>query len=130
VARVSIGESGRSEVYGQQFATGAGRRQIAIDGDSFPRWRRDGRELFFMDQISNAKLLAVDVRGDATAIQLGSPKVLFASQAVSLGHIDVYHSYAVSRDGQRFLIPREAASATPPSPSSIAVVLNWDAALK
>jgi hypothetical protein len=114
----------------QQFATGAGRRQISTDGGRFPRWRRDGRELFFMDEITSAKLLAVDVRGDATAIQFGSPKVLFASQAVSLGHTNVYHPYAVSRDGQRFLIPREAASATSRSPSSIAVVLNWDAALK
>jgi hypothetical protein len=42
----------------------------------------------------------------------------------------VYHLYAVSADGQRFLIPRPASGSADETASPIVVILNWTAALK
>ena len=69
------------------------------------------------------------------SLELTPPRVLFASDRVEAGE-DLggsYHTYAVSRDGQRFLIPRApssagAAAATMPDP--IAGILNWAAGVK
>jgi Tol biopolymer transport system component len=120
-------ESGRLEVYVQSFpAPGGGRWQISKDGGLFPRWRRDGRELFYY--ADDGRLMAVPLRS-TTTLDVGDPVPLFEAHmlngpAISAG---LRHQYDVARDGQRFLlnVPLEDA-ATP----SITVVLNWAAGLK
>ena len=124
-------ETGRAEVYVQPFPTGSGKWQVSTNGGTFPRWRRDGRELFYMDRTSAGKMLAVDVNGTASVFVAGSPKELFDSGYLNLGHTAPYLPFAVSADGQRFLIPRAEGLSTADAISSpIAVVLNWDAGLK
>jgi len=76
-------------------------------------------------------MLAVDVNGTASVFVAGSPKELFDSGYLNLGHTAPYLPFAVSADGQRFLIPRAEGLSTADAISSpIAVVLNWDAGLK
>jgi serine/threonine protein kinase/Tol biopolymer transport system component len=124
-------ETGRAEVYVQPFPTGSGKWQVSTNGGTFPRWRRDGRELFYMDRTSAGKMIAVDVNGTASVFVAGSPKELFDSGYLNLGHTAPYLPFAVSADGQRFLIPRgEGLSTADAISSPIAVVLNWDAGLK
>jgi len=124
-------ETGRAEVYVQPFPTGSGKWQVSTNGGTFPRWRRDGRELFYMDRTSAGKMIAVDVNGTASVFVAGSPKELFDSGYLNLGHTAPYLPFAVSADGQRFLIPRgEGLSTADAISSPIAVVLNWDASLK
>ncbi len=123
-------ETGQNEVHVQPFPAGVGRRKVStIGGSTFPRWRGDGRELFYMERVSNGKIMAVDVKSSASTFEAGTPKELFDSAYINLGHVANYQTYAVSADGQRFLIPRpfnvSEATAAP-----IAVVLNWAAALK
>ena len=48
----SSNESGRSEIYIRPFPEGPGRIQVSVNGGVFPRWRRDGRELYFMSLVS------------------------------------------------------------------------------
>ncbi len=83
------------------------------------RWRADGKELFYL--ATDQKLMAVAVNGEG-AFDAGVPKVLFQTREV----IDRYR-YAVTSDGQRFLVhtPLEEANTT-----SLTVVLNWTQVLK
>lgn len=123
-------ETGQSEVYVRPFPTGAGRWPISTGGGLFPRWRRDGRELFYMDRGSNGKLIGVDVNAVGSAFVAGAPKALFDSGYLNLNAGGTYHTYAVSADGQRFLIPRPPVKTADAGPSPIVVVLNWAAGIK
>ena len=120
-------QTGRFEVYVQSFpAPGGGKWQISKDGGWFPRWRRDGRELFYYAR--DERLMAVPVRS-ATGLDVGDAVPLFEVHLLN-GPANAprsRHQYDVARDGQRFLlnVPVEDAAA-----SSITVVLNWTAGLK
>jgi eukaryotic-like serine/threonine-protein kinase len=117
-------ESGRTEVYVQSFpAPGGGKWQISKDGGQFPRWRRDGRELFYI--ASDRRLIAVPVRS-ATSLDVGAAVPLFEAHLLG-GGLGVRLQYDVARDGQRFLlnVPLDDAAA-----SSITVVLNWAAGFR
>ncbi len=126
VAYVS-NESGRNEIYVQSFPLSGAKFQISTGGGAQPQWRKDGGELFYVapDQM----LMAVSVklgRPPAEPFQAGkSPKPLFAVQSYSVRLIG--RDYAVSNDGQKFLVPSldEAAESQP-----MTVVLNWQAGLK
>jgi Tol biopolymer transport system component len=109
-------ESGRPEVYVQDFPKPTGKWQISTGGGIEPRWRRDGRELFY---IADRKFMAVDVRTDGTAFQAGVPRPLFETD---LDQRILRNHYVVSADGQRFLVivPAAQGSVTP-----LTVVVNW-----
>ena len=124
-------ESGQNEIYVRPFPSGAGRWQVSTNGGTFPRWRSDGKELFYLSMISSGKMMAVEVKTSGTAFEYGSARELFDSQYENFshpGHTGNWHTYAVSNDGQRFLIPRPVAPQT--SVNAITVVLNWTALLK
>jgi hypothetical protein len=103
----SSNETGRSEVYIKPFPEGPGRIQVSVDGGVFPRWRRDGRELYFMSLVSLGVMMASDIRVSGTAIQREVPRALFQSYFVRDLHAGGRpHAYAVSADGQAFLVPQ------------------------
>jgi serine/threonine protein kinase len=114
-------ESGSYQVCVQSLPPG-NKWQISSDGGEEPRWRRDGKELFY--RAANGKLMAVEVKANASGFEFSVPKPLF-----EVPTFDLYYAplYAVTADGQRFLMNtpvEESASAT------ITVVLNWTAELK
>ena len=120
-------ETGRSEVYVRALTGGTGRSRISTDGGVSPRWRRDGRELFYIATAStlpfgatvpDGRLMAVEVSGAVERFTAGIPKLLFPVSAKG-------SQYHPSRDGQRFLINTgSGASALP-----ITVTVNWPSAL-
>src|SRR5262249_52507011 len=102
-------------------ATQTGKWQVSTAGGSFPRWRSDGRELFYIS--ADNKLTAVDVKPGAT-FESGTPKALFEMPYSTLADDTAYD---VSADGQRILL------CLPPGkkfPTTITVVLNWTEELK
>ena len=118
-------ESGRNEIYVRPFPGGAGKWQASMNGGRLPRWRSDGRELYYVE---SSTLMAVSVSTES-AFSLGRPQPLFEAPVVlaSVGSdfADVASAgYDVSADGQRFLTiaPVEGADA---APSKIRVVQNW-----
>jgi Tol biopolymer transport system component len=124
-------ETGQPEVYVQPFPSGAGKWQVSLNGGQFPRWRPDGRELFYMDRVTNGKLMSVDVRSNGSIFEAGTPRELFESMYNNLSHGGgQYHTFAVSPDGQRFLIPRPIERDTDRATTPIVVVLNWFEELK
>jgi serine/threonine protein kinase len=123
-------ETNRFEVYVQPFPSGAGKWQVSTNGGHFPRWRRDGRELFYMAQSSGGKIMAVDIKPMGSTFEAGTPRELFDSPYINLAHRGGrYHTFAVSPDGQRFLIPHPPSSDTAGLTMPIAVVENWAAGL-
>jgi len=120
-------ESGRPEVYVSAFPSGQGKRQVSRAGGGFPRWRRDGKELFFNAQ---GKILAVSVDSAGSAINLGNPIELFDSGDVATNHTGPFANYAIAPDGQKFLLPRPVNAEDIISSTAITVIVNWTASLK
>jgi Tol biopolymer transport system component/tRNA A-37 threonylcarbamoyl transferase component Bud32 len=114
-------ESGRYQVYVQTVAPPGARWQISTSGGYQPRWRSDGRALYFLGLNRDAVMVPVGVSANG-AIEAGTPASLFPSFPSSLA--SQRNSWDVSRDGQRFLItiPESAQGGrTPP----IGVIVNW-----
>src|SRR5262249_37216209 len=122
-------ETGTGEVYVQPFPRGAGKWKVSTNGGTTPRWRRDGRELFYLSQQANGKMMAVDIKAAGSRVDASAPKELFDSGSVNLSHSGPYNSYAVSPDGQRFLIAQAPANSGLAN-APVVVVLNWAAALQ
>ncbi|HET9409355.1 MAG TPA: protein kinase [Candidatus Sulfotelmatobacter sp.] len=91
-------ESGRFEVYVTAFPGGGAKWEVSVNGGSMPKWRHDGKELFFLDPADN--LMAVDVSTTGKTIQTGTPHPLFRP----LGLQGQLGPYAVTADGKKFLI--------------------------
>ena len=106
-------------------APGGGKWQISKAGGLFPRWRRDGRELFYY--ANDERLMAVPLRS-TTTLDVDDAVPLFEAHLLNGpgNQAGFRHQYDVARDG-RFLLNVPLADA---DASSITVVLNWTAGLK
>ena len=118
-------ESGRSEVYVTAFPTSGERWQVSSTGGVQPRWRRDGRELFFLTP--DGAMTSVEVKPKGAQLDFGPPQMLFKSGVVPNFGTE---QYDVTADGQRFLmmLPQGALGARPRD--SMTVWVNWVAALR
>ena len=116
-------QSGRYEIYVAPFPATGARWQISTAGGTWPRWRGDGKEIYYQSPDNKVMAAAVDV--DRGAIALGKVEALFDSRFAS-PRFDVGFSYDASSDGRRFLIPSVVESSSVP----ITVVVNWPALLK
>ena len=92
-------QSGEWEVFVESVPAGHGKWQISTRGGAQPIWRRDGTELFYKS--ADNKIMAVPVRGGAS-FEAGAPKELFPVDTIGLNY--ARRQYAVSPDGQRFLV--------------------------
>jgi len=117
-------ETGTKEVYVRPFPPSDGEWSVSIAGGEQPRWRGDGKELFF--ESADGRLIAVPVKANAGAnpsFEAGSPVALFDAHMVHNGP-DTQFQYNVSADGKRFLINTTGlGSATP----LLTMVTNWNA---
>ena len=115
-------ESSRNEVYIRP-ASGGASENISTGGGLEPRWRQDGRELFYL--APGGDLMAVDLTVAGAVIKAGKPRVLFHSPLTpSIQFVSGRNQYDVSPDGQRFIMNMPVGSAP------ITVVWNWQAALR
>jgi dipeptidyl aminopeptidase/acylaminoacyl peptidase len=103
-------EGGRSEIYVQPFPGSGSKSQVSVGGGTTPRWRRDGRELFYV--APDSRLMAVAITPRESALDAAAPFALFTlPKAVG---------YEPSRDGQQFLVNAVVSDAAP-----ITIILNW-----
>jgi serine/threonine protein kinase len=120
-------ETGNYEIYVQSFSAdgklGADKQRVSTIGGTYPVWRRDGSELFFV--APDGQMMSSAVKTGGTEFQFSAPKPLFKTRM--LAWITNFHEYDVSPDGQRFLIGTliGETKAAPPT-----VILNWSAILK
>ncbi len=117
-------ESGRSEVYVQAFPPTGGKWLISTEGGDQPSWRGDGKEIFYVSPAS--QIMAVEVKGGET-FEVGTPRPLFPLRRPYVDVESARSSYAVTADGQRFLVVGSAENARP---MAITVSVNWTEGLK
>jgi serine/threonine protein kinase len=124
----SSNESGTVEVYVRPFpASSEGKWLVSNGGGAQVRWRPDGKELFYI--APGGTLMAEDVHVTGSSFEVGAPKVLFRTEILGGaggGPTNAWR-YAISKDGQRFLI-NVTAEETASLP--ITVVTNWPTELK
>ena len=112
------GESGVPEVYVVPFPVPSRRWQVSSAGGTSPRWRGDGKEIFYASR--DNRLMAVATEEHEGVLTPGTPRALFEARPVGPRSF-----YAVSPDGQRFLVNSLQGDGR----SSITLVQNWSAAL-
>jgi serine/threonine protein kinase/Tol biopolymer transport system component len=115
-------ESGRWEIYVTSFPEAHGKWQLSNAGGDQPRWRGDGKELFYLS--NDNKIMAVPVRTGSN-FDAGTPTALFQANPREMFATSELFSYDVSSDGQKFLINTQLKTAMTP----LSVVLNWSAKL-
>jgi Tol biopolymer transport system component len=114
-------ESGRMEVYAERFPERGARRIVSTGGGGWPRWSRDGREIFYL--APGDELMAVEVRATRDRLDVSPARRLFAVRARAPVRLDAY-GYDVSPDGRRFLVNTLVDD---PAQTTITLVLNWTA---
>lgn len=113
-------ESGRFEIYVQEFPGATNRMQVSTNGGTQVRWRQDGSELFYVGL--DGRMMAVPItRSVAGALDSGTPVPLFLTRLGAAPTGPQKQQYDVSLDGQRFLINTLSQESSSP----ISVVLNW-----
>ncbi len=116
-------ESGRPEIYVRPFPdVNAGRWLISTGGGLFPRWRADGRELFYMDEAGT--LMSVPIQSSETTLRAGAAGKVFD---MLYGNPAITTAYDVSADGQRFLMIKDPVRLLAPT---MVAVTNWFEELK
>jgi hypothetical protein len=127
-------ESGSNEIYVRPFSQASGgassesggKWQVSKGGGIGPRWRGNGRELYY--RAPDGKVMAVEIT-PGPRFQFGMPKPLFqappdlSEQAI----LYAFPTWDVTADGNRFLLPAPVAES---SPSPFTVILNWPSLLK
>jgi Tol biopolymer transport system component len=118
-------ESGRYEVYVEPFPQRGRKVQISVNGGRQPRWRGDGKELFYVEGGAyfgqgNA-LMAVPVT-TVGGFSAGEPQRLFESAVRAL--LGRSQNYTVTPDGQKFILVEDAPGQRPAVPT-IQVTQNW-----
>jgi len=113
-------ESGVYQINVRPFPGPGAQWQVSTGGGIEPRWRRDGRELYYI--ASDATLMAVPIVANGPVIEPGTPSALFQPRIAYGGTYAARPQYAVAADG-RFLINVPAQEAAIPP---ITLVLNWN----
>jgi len=103
--------SGRYEIVVRPFPDRDPARTISRDGGRYPRWRGDGKELFFVSPAGTMMAAGLD---PTNGVSQGLPQPLFATQI----RVADNRPYAVDKDGQRFLLK------VGPDPQMVAV-MDW-----
>jgi Tol biopolymer transport system component len=119
----STNETGNFEVYVSPFPSASSKWQVSRGGGKEPRWRKDGKELFYLS--GEGRMMAVEIK-TGSGFEAGSPVTLFQThprQHVSTMDVS---SYDVTADGRRFLINTRVDD---PTATPVSIVLNWASAI-
>jgi len=96
------------EVFVQSFPSSSDRQQVSAHGGAQPRWKGDGRELYFISP--RGEVMAAEISAGPKLVA-SAPRVLFVSRILPL--VEARNNYDVTPDGQRFLVnsrrPEDAA---------------------
>ena len=112
--------TGRWEVYVASFPSFHNITQVSVAGGAQPRWRGDGRELFFIDVAGKMMTAAVERESPP---QIGTPRKLFDTGLIPDPTIN---QYSVTPDGRKFLVLEARKGFN----ENYSVVLNWPATVK
>jgi serine/threonine protein kinase/Tol biopolymer transport system component len=117
-------ESGRLEIYVRPFPGPGGQLQVSTSGGTQPRWRQDGKELYYLG--ADGKLMAVPIIVNGTVVEPGNPEPLFQPRIATTPTSAYRAQYDVAKDG-RFLVNVTANDSTT---SPITLLMNWTRPVK
>jgi eukaryotic-like serine/threonine-protein kinase len=120
----SSSETGNWEVYVSPFPGFGSKWQVSRGGGEEPRWRSDGKELFYL--APNGMLMAAEVKNGA-GFEAGSPNALFRTHPRQPISAMDFFSYDVTADGQKFLVNTKVDSS---NSAPLSVILNWSAEME
>jgi Tol biopolymer transport system component len=112
-------ESGRNEIYVRPYPRASGQWKVSTDGGEEPRWRGDGRELFYVTPDERLEVVSVSM---TPTFEPGVPQTVFELQLGPARN----SRYDVTRDGQRFLVSVQEDDSIAP----ITITVNWLALLE
>jgi len=120
-------ETGKQQVFVRSFPDPAkAKHQVSNEAAAYPRWRRDGREFFFVDSMNRVSVTSVDLQAGFAA---GPPTPLFEfpRPASVTGDVSLGAVFDVSPDGQPFFLaaPRAVTAGV-----TLTVAVNWTAGRK
>lgn len=150
IAYTSNSVGNRREIHVQPFPTGSGHWQVSNGGGDWPRWKADGKELYYhsIGPVQSPQsagtptfvgpIYSVSVSGRGASFEHEPPKPVINLRAIGLGHTGGdYHTYAVSPDGSRFLYFQFVTSTAnsnqatdPDHASGLIVAMHWESGLK
>ncbi len=116
-------ESGMDQIYVVPFGHGSGKWQVSITGGTIPRWRHDGRELFYVS-LDN-KIMSAEISEQGAGLAIGKVAPLFQTNPVFSSH--VHWTYDVSADGKQFVVATQGAQKTT---EPLRLVVNWPGLLE
>ena len=114
-------KTGHSEAYINSFPKTGNEVRVSPNGGMWPKWSRNGNELFYFSE-DRRQLFAVTLRRTADGLETGPPKLLINLTNAVLGESPERAPYAVTGDGQRFLLNVPIEDPVPPS---LILGLNW-----
>ncbi len=117
-------DQGRYEISVQPFPASGGKWQISTTGGIHPRWRADGKELYFIS--NDNKLMAAEVK-PGSGFEAGVPKTLFDLAPLRVSNSPFSSGYSVSAAGERFLFVTQGQEV---ANLQYTVVVNWLAEAK
>ena len=115
-------ESGRPEICVMPFLHGTGKWEVSTGGGVLPRWRRDGRELFYIS--TDNKIMSAEVTEQGSSLLIGKVRSLFQVNPVPFAGGS---NYDVTGDGNKFVVASLAASQVS---EPLTLIVNWFALLK
>jgi eukaryotic-like serine/threonine-protein kinase len=118
--------SGKRDVFITSFPGKAGKWQVSVAGGRYPRWRGDGKEVFFLAR-NDTILMAADVDLSGSAPRIATARELFVVHPVYSPMSPEWGAYDVAADGKRFLVDSDDQTFFP---EPINLILNWDLGLK
>jgi hypothetical protein len=118
-------ESGSNQVYLTTFPEGRGKWQVSTDGGVWPRWSRDGTEIFYRQRAGGAATM-ISVRFESSPeLRLGSPRELFSAESnPDLAFGNGYSAFTPTSDSDRFIMLRHAGVEAEES-TRLVFVENW-----
>jgi Tol biopolymer transport system component len=120
----SSNETGQFEVYVTSFPRAGGKWRVSPAGGRWPRWRRDGTEIFYL--AADDTLTSVPVKAAGAVFNAGAIRPLFRARPRPLRRLDAYH-YDLSPDGRRVLVNTFVDD---PTAQAVTLVVNWTAAVR
>jgi Tol biopolymer transport system component len=115
-------ETGRMEVYVSSFPEAKGKWQVSFTGGQFPRWRKDGRELFYCR--TDGAVMVAEVTPGRDSFAVGSATQVTERQ---IFQTSVAVPYDVFPDGQRLIMPAVKSQSMH---APLTLITNWTAELK
>jgi serine/threonine protein kinase len=113
-------ETGRPEVFVVPFPGPGGKSQVTTDGGCQVRWRKDGKELYFLGR--GRMMMAAEVKTSDSSFQILGLRPLFETHIID----PTSYNYDVMPDGQRFLCNESLEQST----AELTLIVNWHAELK